>query len=137
MSFSLTTKVTGGEAIIAELRTLQLSALADRLESLLRAIASDAADYSKAPELPGQTYIRTGDLAAGWEGSDPIFQVSGDTLIGSIDNDVSYAAAVQGSDGEQEEIFQGRWRTTDAIADEWEERVAARIESELDEMIAL
>lgn len=135
MSFSLTTKITGAKEIVAELQTLQLSALDDRLESLLRAIASDAADYSKAPELPGQRYVRTGDLAAGWEGSDPVFQVSGETLMGSVTNSVDYADAVMGD--EQEAIFEGRWRTVDTIADEWEERVAQRIESELDEMIAL
>lgn len=135
MSFQLTTRITGAREIVAELQTLQLSTLADRLESLLRAIASDAADYTKAPELPGQRYVRTGNLAGGWEGSDPVFQVSGDTLMGSVTNSVDYADAVMG-DG-QEEIFAGRWRTVDTIADEWEERVAQRIESELDEMIAL
>lgn len=129
--------IKGIEAITAELRKLNLRDLGDRLESLMRAIASDAADYSKAPELPGQTYIRTGELAGGWEGSDPIIQASSDQLLMSIANDVSYAAAVQGADGDQEEIFRGRWRTTDDISDEWEERIAARIESELAELTTL
>lgn len=137
MPFSITTQITGVSELVAELHTLNLSRLADRLETLMRQIGADAGDYSKAPELPNQHYIRTGDLGAGWTGSQPLIQTSGDSLLGTLTNDVSYAADVMGSDGDQKDIFAGRWRTTDAITDEWEERVSNQIESALDELIQL
>ena len=122
----------GDEIIIATLDAFDLSILSDELRAVLKAIGADAGDYSKAPELPNQRYIRSGDLGQGWE-SEPQLTVSGDSLMGVLTNAVPYAGDVQGDD--QHAIFQGRWRTTEQILTEWEDEIAARAERALDQAI--
>lgn len=122
----------GDEAAIATLEALNLSELADELRSLLKEIGADAGDYDKAPELPNQHYVRTGDLGRGW-GGEPLISVSGDSLLGILTNGVAYAGDVQGED--QQAIFQGRWRTTDQILSEWEDRIQSRAEQAIDSVI--
>jgi len=122
----------GDEQTIATLEALNLDVLADELRAILKAVGADAGDYTKAPELPNQRYIRSGDLGQGWE-NEPILSVGGDSLMGVLINAVPYAGDVQGED--QEAIFQGRWRTTDQILGEWEDEIARRVERALEQAI--
>lgn len=122
----------GDEQAIATLEALNLDVLSDELRAILKAVGADAGDYTKAPELPNQRYIRSGDLGQGWE-NEPILSVSGDSLMGVLTNAVPYAGDVQGED--QEAIFQGRWRTTDQILGEWEDEIARRVERALEQAI--
>lgn len=123
---------TGIGENVRALQALRLSALAEEVTALLRAIGADAGDYSKAPEAPGQRYVRTGTLGAGWRGA-PVLDVSGETLLGVITNGVPYAAHVQGAD-DQRETFAGRWRTDQQIADEWAPEVERRIAKAVEDL---
>lgn len=122
----------GDDAAIAALEALNLTELSDELRAILKAIGADAGDYSKAPELPNQRYIRSGDLGRGWEG-EPVISVSGDSLLGVLTNGVAYAGYVQGD--EQTATFAGRWRTTDQILDEWADRISDQMRAAIEQVI--
>lgn len=122
----------GIDEVLDQLRKLRLDALRPTLRDLLNDIAYDAADYP--PELPNQRYQRTGDLGRGWTDGEPMFSMSGNSLMGELVNSVSYAAEVMGP-GEQEAIFVDRWRTTDQIVDAWEARVANAVQDAIDQVI--
>lgn len=123
---------TGVGENVRALQALRLSALADEVTALLKKIGADAGDYDKAPEAPGQRYVRSGDLGKGWQG-EPVLDVSGETLLGVITNGVPYAAHVQGAD-DQRETFAGRWRTDQQIADEWAPEVERRIAKAVEDL---
>lgn len=128
--------VTGTADLIRALEGVRLETLQPVVRGLLGEIGSDAGDYTKAPELPNQRYERSGDLGRGWAGT-PLFDLAGrTTLIGTLTNGVRYAARVQGAD-DQEAVFQGRWRTNEAIMAAWEDRVGERMAAAIDRMLPL
>jgi len=121
-------KVTGVDAVIKELQGIRLDRLAGVVDGVLDLIAADAAEYP--PELPGQRYIRTGDLGRGWTNGQTLFPHKDATQLEAVRvNSVDYAPDVMGTG--QEAIFQGRWRTNEQIMDQWEGRVAQLIEDAL------
>lgn len=64
--------------------------------------------------LPGQRYIRTGNLGSGWDDAQPQWQTIPSGFEGSLDNPMSYGPAVQGH-LTQARIHAGRWSTDQAI----------------------
>lgn len=125
-------KVSGADAILRELVGFRLDALRGDIDTVMDEIAADAADYPS--ELPGQRYIRTGDLGRGWTDSAPMFQGDADSLLSVLTNPVSYGPNVMGVD-DQAKIHQGRWRTNEQIMDAWEARVTAAVERALDKVL--
>lgn len=125
--------ITGVEDVTRALYQIRLDELRTEAEALLRDMAADAADYTKAPELPNQRYQRTGDLGRGWTDGAALFNASADALIGEIENSVVYAPDVQGDD--QKAIFAGRWRTATMIMDAWEPIAEARMEQAVERML--
>lgn len=98
------------------------------LDDLIEMMAQDAATYP--PELPNQRYERTYTLRDGWLKSDPVFQIDATSANVMLVNSVEYAPDVQGA-GQQARIHQGRWETTEALMERWEDRVADAIEAAL------
>lgn len=123
--------ITGVDTILRDLDAIRVEALRADVAAILREVAADAGDYSKAPERPGQKYVRSGDLGSGWTDAVPVVDVRGDAIDGRVENDVSYAPWVQGAE-DQTAVFAGRWRTDDQVADAWEDRIAARVEAALE-----
>ncbi len=126
--------ITGVDTILRDLDAIRVEALRAEVAAVLREVAADAGDYSKAPERPGQRYVRSGDLGRGWTDAVPVVDVRGDAIDGRLENDVSYAPWVQGAE-DQTAVFAGRWRTDDQVADAWEDRIAARVEAALDAVL--
>lgn len=126
--------VTGADDLIRDLMDVQLDALRPVISQALEDIGDDAATYPAPPS--GSRYQRTGDLGRGWTDGTPLIDLNGASLLGILANDVPYAAYVQDAD-EQVAIHTGRWHTTEAITAAWEDRVAARIETALDALLAL
>lgn len=81
-------------------------------------------------ERRGQRYQRSGDLGAGWER-----QTQADPRAIEIDvfNRVAYAPYVQGED--QAAAFAGRWRPTNVLAADVEERINDLFEAGVDDWI--
>jgi hypothetical protein len=128
----LTYKITGVDAIIRQLEGIRLDALNGDVASLLDDIAADAADYPP----PVGTYVRSGDLGHGWTESEPLMQGDADSLLAVLTNSVSYGPFVQGTE-DQAKVHAGRWKTTDQIADAWEDRAAQRIEAAIGRLIGI
>jgi len=122
-------KVTGVEPVIKELQGFRLDRLAGVVDGVLDLIAADAAEYP--PELPGQRYIRTGDLGRGWTNGQTLFPHKDATQLEAVrTNSVDYAPYVMG-DTDQAAVHSGRWQTDQQIMDAWESRVAQLIEDAL------
>lgn len=117
---------------IALLQGIQIARLRDTIAAILRDMAADAADYP--PERAGQRYRRTDALHDGWIDTPPMVDLRGGTLLGTLVNPVPYGPWVMGAD-DQARVHVGRWRTTDAMMDAWEDRAADRLEAALDEVI--
>lgn len=83
-------------------------------DSALLGLIPDLADYP--PELPGQRYVRTGQLRDGWQGAQPQWQAIPSGFEGSIENPTGYDEWVQGV-RTQGRAFRGRWPTDQAIVD--------------------
>lgn len=67
------------------------------------------------PPLPNQHYQRTEALMRGWERAVPILDNDGATM--RLINSVTYMPEVQDAE-HQRPAFQGRWQTTQEIADD-------------------
>ena len=125
--------VIGADAVIRDLRQLlNMQALKPTIGGILADIAADAAVYP--PERPNQTYIRTNTLRDGWLDSQPIFSGGGESLLAVLTNGTPYGPLVMDVE-DQAAVHQGRWRTTDAIMEAWEDRTATRIEDALGVLI--
>jgi len=121
-------KVKGADEVIKQLQGIRLDRLAGVIDGVMDKIMADAADYP--PELPGQRYIRTGDLGRGWTDGVTLFPHKDATQLEAVrTNSVDYAGDVMGTG--QEAIFEDRWRTNEQIMDQWEARVAQLIEDAL------
>jgi hypothetical protein len=130
---SVSYNVTGADGVVRDLRRLNVQALEPTIDAILEEIGQDAAEYPPPPA--GSTYERTEALKRGWLDSEPTFTESGQTLIGVLTNSVSYGPFVQGIE-DQAAVHDGRWRTTGAIMDAWEERAAQRIEDALGRLVS-
>lgn len=128
----LTYTITGVDAVLRDLAGIRLDAIKGDVTDILDDIALDAAHYP--PELPGQRYIRTGDLGRGWTDSVPLMQGDATSLLAVLTNSVSYGPEVMGAE-DQRAIFVGRWRTTEQIMAAWEVRTAQRIEAAMERLI--
>lgn len=130
---NLSYSITGANEVIQDLARFRLDAIQAEVGAILDDMAKEAADYP--PELPGQRYVRTGDLGRGWTDGQNMFPQSGPTMLEAVrENSVSYGPEVQGVD-DQAKIHQGRWKTTDALMADWEARVAARVEDALEKIL--
>lgn len=129
-----TVTTTGITELLRDLDAIRVDALRAGVAELLREVAADAGDYTKAPERPGSRYVRSGDLGRGWTDATPVVSLVGDAIDGSVENSVSYARWVQGAE-DQTDVFAGRWRTDDQVADQWEDRIAAGVEAALDAVL--
>ena len=126
--------ITGVDTILRDLDAIRVEALRADVAAILREVAADAGDYSKAPERPGSRYVRSGDLGRGWTDAVPVVDIVGGALDAGVENSVSYAPWVQGAE-DQTAVFAGRWRTDDQVADAWEDRIAAGVEAALDAVL--
>lgn len=124
----ITYSVTGIEDVERMIAKVRPDAWRKDVEDILTEIAGDAANYPPPPD--GSTYVRTFTLRDGWLDAQPSFDMSGDTLMAVLTNPTPYGGYVQGPD-DQAWMHEGRWRTTDAIMDSWEGRVAQAIEDGL------
>ncbi len=122
--------VKGADAIVRQLDGIRLDAIKGDVATLMDDIASDAAHYPP----PVGTYVRSGDLGRGWTDSEPLFSGDATSLMAVLTNSVPYGPFVQGAE-DQANVHAGRWKTTDAIMDAWEERAAQRIEAALGRLI--
>lgn len=59
------------------------------------------------PKLPGQRYVRTGDLGRGWSKTEPKFHIGRAGIDVDLRNPVSYLGAVQGE--RQARFHARRW----------------------------
>lgn len=130
----VTYTTTGAEAVRRDLAKLRLEALQAEIAAVLDDIAADTAAYPPPPA--GTRYHRTNKLHDAWLDADPTFNLSGATLLAVLTNPISYGPYVQGA-GDQASVHAGRWRTTEAIMDAWESRVAARVEDAIGRVIGL
>lgn len=120
--------VKGVEQVRQDLSKLSLASVQDTVSAILDDMKQEAGQYPPPP--PNSTYLRTDRLKLGWLDSQPVLDLSGDTLLGSVVNSTSYGPYVQGQE-DQAIIHQGRWQTVEALMDAWEERAASRIEDAL------
>lgn len=123
---------TGAVEVQRDLARFRLDAIRGDIAGVLDDIAADAARYPQ--ELPNQRYRRTYTLRDGWLDSQPAFDADQDSLLAVLTNPTSYGPEVMGAE-DQRAVFAGRWRTTDAIMDAWEDRVAERVEDALGRLI--
>lgn len=129
---AVTYKVKGADALIRALDGVRLDALHGDVDRVMDQMAADAAVY---PPPTGGTYQRTGRLGQGWTGGGTLFTQFSPTMLESVrENSTPYGPFVQGAE-DQAQIHQGRWKTTDAIMDQWEDRVAAAVEDGLDRLL--
>jgi len=99
----LTVDVQGGPALIAKLgKVAAAETLAAPLQKAGERLQRAMQGYP--PELPNQTYERTGDLGNSWK--DPV--ISG--LTATVKSSIAYGPFVQG-DQAQTAPFRGRWIT--------------------------
>ena len=124
--------ITGAVEVQRDLARLRLDALKGDIADILDDIAADAAQYPAQPS--DSRYQRTNNLRDGWLDSQPVFDTDQDSLLAVLANHVGYGPFVQGIE-DQATIHAGRWRTTDAIMDAWEGRVAERVEDALGRLI--
>lgn len=82
------------------------------------------------PPPPNSTYVRTENLKNSWQET---VILSGGTL-GRLFSDISYGPLVQDEEG-QAEIHQGRWQTTEDVAEEKEGDVVAIYERFLEQLV--
>ncbi len=101
-------------------------------DQALLALVPDLSHYP--PELPGQRYIRTGDLGEGWKDSQPQWVAIKSGFEGSIDNPVAYGPDVQGH-LTQAKIHSGRWKTDQQIVDKHAVETEAIYDRALQEIV--
>jgi hypothetical protein len=68
-------------------------------------------------ELPGQRYVRTGNLGSGWTDAQPQWQALSSGFEGTLDNPTPYSPVVQGATT-QAQIHAGRWATDQQIVND-------------------
>lgn len=129
-----TLDLKGFDAVISALANGERLAIVE-IERAQADVLDEARDLASQypPELPGQVYIRTGDLGSEWQTAVPIVERSGDSITQRLRNLTPYSGYVQDAE-DQAAIHRGRWDTTSQImrdlqplADAEAERAAARI----------
>ena len=118
--------LTGLDPIITRSKEFkrELASEIRKAQAIVRkSIVEQASVYPSPP--PGSTYQRTYQLQRGWERAVPILDNDGTVM--RLINSVTYEPFVQDAD-EQAAIHQGRWVTTQQIADDNSE--AARVSFE-------
>lgn len=103
-------------------------ALTAGANTIMNPLIADAQVYPA--ELPNQHYQRTYTLQAGW--NDPLLiQRDGAGVTISAINTVEYSDEVQTA-GQQKPGFDGRWRTTEMIANDGTPQVVGAIDRIVD-----
>lgn len=123
--------VTGMPQIIRALRQItDVNQLRGAMEGASQLLLEEAKRYPSPP--PGSQYVRTYALRDNWQYSKP--NVSGNTIQSDIFNTTPYGAYVVGATT-QARIHQGRWKTTEEIANEQAALVADVIEAAVERII--
>lgn len=130
----ITYNITGVEETRRGLAKIRLDALQSTVAAILDDMAAEAGTYPAPP--PGSTYQRTNELHDGWLDSEPVFQIDSDSLMATLTNPVPYGGYVQGAE-DQASIHQGRWKTVEALMDEWEGKATERLEAALMQQVGM
>ena len=126
----MTYEITGTEAVLLKLRTLeQTLATAPLLEDVAKAALPTLKIYP--PERAGQRYVRSHELERGWQYGTPVSVASGRVV--ELFNPVAYAGLVYGPD--QAEIHKDRWKTVAQLRDQIAPQVLAGFEAWVKQVI--